>query len=181
MSSIPTICAVHRDQNHRFSKQPAETIRIVAGHGVEGDAHAGGTVQHLSRVRIDPNQPNLRQVQLMHRELFEELAAKGFAVQPGNLGENITTSGIDLLGLGRDTLLQIGSEAVLKVTGLRNPCAQIEAFAPGLLHELAVKTDRGIVRKAGIMCVAVAGGEVRPGDTIQIEQPDGPHVPLERV
>lgn len=117
----------------------------------------------------------------MHRELFEELAAKGFAVHPGNLGENITTSGIDLLGLGRDTLLQIGSEVVLKVTGLRNPCAQIEAFAPGLLHELAVKTDRGVVRKAGIMCVAVAGGEVRPGDAIQIEQPDGPHVPLERV
>lgn len=175
------VAEVHLSADHAFSKQAASYIRIIAGHGVEGDAHAGETVQHLSRVRADPTQPNLRQVHLMHSELFGELAEKGFMVRPGDLGENITTSGVDLLALSRDTLLHIGENAVLKVTGLRNPCAQIDAFAPGLLKEVAVKTPQGIVRKAGIMCIAVTTGEVSAGDEIRVEQPEGPHVPLERV
>lgn len=173
--------AVHRDAEHRFSKQSAHAIRIVAGLGVEGDAHAGDRVQHLSRVRADPAQPNLRQVHLMHAELFEEMAGHGFALQPGDLGENITTRGIDLLGLGRGTLLHIGDDAVVEVTGLRNPCAQIEAFAPGLLGHLALKTPRGIVRKAGIMGIALTSGEVRAGDAIRVEAPAGPHLALKRV
>ncbi|MDJ0641731.1 MAG: MOSC domain-containing protein [Erythrobacter sp.] len=181
MNAPRFVLSVHRDHEHRFSKRPARRLRIIQGIGVEGDAHAGEKVQHLSRVRADPNQPNLRQVHLMHAELFDELAASGFVVKPGNLGENITTSGIDLLGLGRDTLLRIGPDVVLKVTGLRNPCRQIEAFAPGLLKEVAIKTEHGIVRKAGIMTIAVAGGHVAPGDAIAIEPPKGPHIPLERV
>lgn len=175
------IIAVCRSSEHRFSKQPCDEIRIVAGLGVQGDAHAGELVQHLSRVRANPDQPNLRQVHLIHSELFEELADKEFEVHPGDLGENITTRGIDLLSLSRDTLLRIGEEAVLRVTGLRNPCAQIEAFAPGLLRELALKTPRGIIRKAGIMTVVEHGGTVRPGDSITVEAPPGPHIPLERV
>ena len=181
VNGLPRVSAVHLDGAHRFSKQTANRIRIIAGLGVEGDAHAGDRVQHLSRVRADPTQPNLRQVHLMHCELFKELAGKGFTVRPGELGENISTSGIDLLGLGRDTILRIGQSAVLRVTGLRNPCGQIEAFAPGLLKQVAVKTDQGLVRKAGIMCVAIESGEVTPGDAIVVEPPEGEHIALERV
>jgi MOSC domain-containing protein YiiM len=181
VSECGSVLSVHKDSEHRFSKQPAQTIRILAGLGVKGDAHAGKQVQHLSRVRADPTQPNLRQVHLMQAELFDELATRGFTVQPGDLGENITTRGLDLLALGRDTLLHVGDETVLQATGLRNPCAQIEAFAPGLLKEVALKTPQGIVRKAGIMCIALTGGEVRAGDAIEVERPTGRHIPLERV
>ena len=175
------VLAVCRDGEHRFSKRSTGSIQVIAGLGVRGDAHAGEKVQHLSRVRVNPDQPNLRQVHLIHAELFGELARKGFEVRPGDLGENITTRGVELLGLGRDTLLRIGEDVVLKVTGLRNPCGQIEAFAPGLLKEVALKTPNGIERKAGIMTIAVAGGEVRAGDHIVVEPAEGPHIPLERV
>ena len=175
------VTQVHRSTEHAFSKKAARSIQIIAGLGVEGDAHAGDRVQHLSRVRADPTQPNLRQVHLMHSELFDELARKGFEVRPGDLGENITTSGLDLLALGRGTLLHIGDNAALEVTGLRNPCAQIEAYSPGLLKEVALKTPQGIVRKAGIMCIALKSGELKPGDAIRVEAPEGPHIPLERV
>ena len=175
------VLSVNTDGEHRFSKRPSNAIRILADYGVEGDAHGGQQVQHLSRVRADPMQPNLRQVHLIHSELFAELAPKGFVLKPGDLGENITTSGVDLLSLGRDTILHIGESAVLRVTGLRNPCAQIEAFAPGLLKEVAVRTPQGIVRKAGIMSLALKSGDVRPVDAIEIEPPKAPHIPLERV
>ncbi len=175
------VVSVQRDGAHRFSKQPCAAITIVAGIGVEGDAHAGAVVKHRSRVVINPAQPNLRQVHLIHVELFAELASRGFALAPGDLGENITTSGVDLLGLGRGTRLQIGPAAVLEVTGLRNPCGQIEAFMPGLLAELAIKRPNGIIRKAGIMTIAVASGTVSAGDPIEVILPAGPHVPLERV
>ena len=179
--AVVRVAAVHRSSEHRFSKQEADSIRIIAGLGVEGDAHSGERVKHLSRVRADPSQPNLRQVHLMHAELFDELADKGFTICPGDLGENITTRGIDLLALSRDTIVRVGDEAALKVTGLRNPCAQIEAFAPGLLKEVAIKTPQGIVRKAGIMCVALESGVVKPGDAITAEPPEGAHIQLERV
>ena len=175
------ITAVHRDAQHRFSKAPCDEITVIEGLGVEGDAHAGQTVKHRSRVAVDPAQLNLRQVHLIHCELFDEMAAFGFALKPGDLGENITTSGLDLLALGRGTKLAIGESVVLEVTGLRNPCAQIEAFAPGLLKHVAVKTPRGIVRKSGIMTIALAGGPLRAGDAIAVIPPDGPHIPLERV
>lgn len=175
------VVAVARDGGHHFSKQPVARIEIVAGQGIVGDAHRGETVKHRSRVRADPTQPNLRQVHLIHAELFDELAAKGFTIRPADLGENIATRGVDLLALPRGTLLHIG-DATLKLTGLRNPCAQIEAFRPGLL---AAVLDRGpqdeLIRKAGVMTIALTSGAVAPGDAIRVELPPLPHHPLERV
>jgi MOSC domain-containing protein YiiM len=176
------VVAVAKDGTHRFSKHTTDAIRIVAGLGVEGDAHQGVTVKHRSRVRADPSQPNLRQVHLIHAELFDELRGKGFTVQPGDLGENITTSGLDILALPRHACLRIGPDAVLEVTGLRNPCAQIERFQPGLLAAVLDRGPRGdVIRKSGIMTIARAGGLVRPGDAIAVDLPPTPHLPLERV
>jgi MOSC domain-containing protein YiiM len=176
------VVAVARDGGHRFSKAPADEITLSAGLGVDGDAHQGVTVQHRSRVAVDPTQPNLRQVHLIQAELFDELAGKGFAVGPADLGENITTRGLDLLALPRDAVLAIGTRVRLAVTGLRNPCAQIERFRTGLL---AAVLDRGpegqVIRKAGIMTVVLDGGPIRPGDPIAVALPPLPHHPLERV
>lgn len=176
------VITVSRDSRHNFSKQLVPDIDLIAGLGVAGDAHEGVTVQHRSRIAVDPTQPNLRQVHLIHAELFEELSAKGFGIAAGDLGENITTLGIDLLSLPQGTLLKIGDTAVLKVTGLRNPCAQIERFQTGLL---AAVLDRGpnneLIRKAGIMAVVENGGTVRSGDSINVDLPPLPHQPLERV
>jgi MOSC domain-containing protein YiiM len=176
------VASVSLSPLHEFSKSPQQSIRLLAGLGVEGDAHAGVTVKHRSRVAADPTQPNLRQVHLIHTELFDELADKGFAVVPGDLGENIATSGIDLLALPQGTLLRLGAEAVVQVTGLRNPCSQIDAFQPGLLANVVGKAENGkIVRKAGIMSIVLAGGEVHEGDAIGVELPPLPHLRLERV
>jgi MOSC domain-containing protein YiiM len=174
--------AVHRDAEHRFSKPVVDEIVLLEGLGIEGDAHAGATVQHLSRVRRDPTEPNLRQVHLIHGELFDELAAKGYDVTPGCFGENVTTRGIDLLGLSRGTVLRLGAVAEVTITGLRNPCVQIDRYEKGLLKEvLRPQEDGGLERLAGIMGVVSVGGTVRPGDPIAVASPDGPHVPLETV
>ena len=179
MTAGPRVLAAAQDGAHRFSKVPATSLELVEGLGVAGDAHAGETVQHRSRVAIDPSQPNLRQVHLIHAELLDALAVKGFAVSPGDLGENLTTRGIDLLALPTGTRLMIGSEAVVEVTGLRNPCAQIERFMPGLLAEVVERqADGTIVRKCGVMAVVVAGGPILPGDTVEIRLPLPPHRPL---
>jgi MOSC domain-containing protein YiiM len=176
------VCAVSRSGEHRFSKLAETEITLLAGLGVEGDAHLGVTVQHLSRVKADPTQPNLRQVHLIQAELFDELAAKGFAVGPAELGENVTTRGVDLLALPRGTRLRLGSEAIVEVTGLRNPCAQIERHRSGLLAAVLDRTPEGeLVRKAGVMAVVVAGGRVKPSDAIGIELPPPPHAMLEPV
>jgi MOSC domain-containing protein len=174
--------AVSQGSTHRFSKQPAMWIRLLAGLGVEGDAHLGTTVQHRSRVARDATQPNLRQVHLLHRELLQELQAQGFVIGPGAIGENILTDGVDLLRLPAGTVLRIGATAALRVTGLRNPCVQLDRFKPGLM---AATLDRdavgGLVRKAGVMAVVVTGGEVQPGDTIEVVLPHQPHRPLQPV
>lgn len=176
------VVAVAQDDAHRFSKVARPGIRLLAGLGVQGDAHAGVTVKHRSRVRQDPSQPNLRQVHLIHAELFDEVATGGFAVQPGDLGENITTRGLDLLALPRGTRLHIGAEAVVEVTGLRNPCSQIDHFQPGLLKAVLDRTDDGqLIRKAGIMGIVLTGGAVMEGDEIEVELPPEPHVRLESV
>lgn len=176
------VIAVARDGAHRFSKEVVEAITIIAGLGVEGDAHAGTTVRHRSRVRADPTQPNLRQVHLIHAELFAEVAAKGFAIAPADLGENITTQGIDLLALPRGTVLAVGESVRLEVTGLRNPCAQIDAFQTGLLGAVLEKAPDGtLIRKSGIMSIVLAGGVVRAGDVIEVRLPAPPLLPLERV
>lgn len=178
----PTVVAVSRDGDHRFSKAPADVVTLLAGLGVAGDAHAGVTVQHRSRVAADPTQPNLRQVHLMHAELFDELRGQGFEVRPGQLGENLTTQGVDLLALPRGTMLHIGATAVVEVTGLRNPCAQIDTFMPGLLKAVVHRAaDGSLVRKAGIMGIVTASGDVACDDLIRMELPEGPHEPLDRV
>ena len=174
--------AVHVSSGHTFSKNATDAIKLVPGIGIEGDAHAGSTVKHRSRVKIDPMLPNLRQIHLMHEELFDELAEQGVRVAPGDLGENVTTAGIDLLGLSTGTLLRLGSTALLSITGLRNPCAQIDAFQPGLLAAVASRNPDGrIVRKSGVMAVVVQGGVVRPGDAISVAVPPEPWTPLEPV
>ncbi|MFD9004198.1 MOSC domain-containing protein [Streptomyces sp. NPDC059582] len=177
-----TVTAVSSNGEYSFTKPNRASITLLTGLGVEGDVHAGTTVKHRSRVAQDPTQPNLRQVHLIHEELFTELGEEGFDVAPGELGENITTSGIDLLGLPVGSLLRIGREAIVEVTGLRNPCRQIDHFQDGLLKKVVGRDEGGnIVRKAGIMSVVQVGGVVRPGDTITVELPDQPHRPLDRV
>lgn len=173
------VIAVSRSGVHRFTQ---ESIRLLTGLGVEGDAHMGETVKHRSRVRQDPTQPNLRQVHLIHGELHDELREAGFDVSAGEIGENVTTRGIDLLGLPKGTRLYLGDLAVVEVTGLRNPCSQLDHFQPGLLAAVLGRDEHGnVVRKAGIMGIVLVGGEVRPGDSIRVELPSEPHLPLERV
>lgn len=167
---------------HGFSKTRVTTLVCLKGQGVEGDAHCGTLVRHRSRVAVDPSQPNLRQVHLIPSELLAELCGKGFAVAPGSLGENITTSGVDLLQLPRNALLQFAGGVLLRVTGLRNPCAQIEAFSTGLLREMIDKDPFGnVVRRAGVMAVVDQGGVIRVGEAVSIIYPVKPYHPLERV
>ena len=176
------IVAVHSSPAHEFSKDSADKIELVEGQGVRGDAHFGITVQHRSRVKKDPTQPNLRQVHLLHEELLQELRGVGFVVLPGQLGENITTRGVDLLGLSTGTHLKLGDEAIVEITGLRNPCAQIEHFQSGLLSAVLDRDDDGkLIRKAGVMGVVVVGGVVRPGGAISIAKVPENVVPLEPV
>ena len=178
----PQVISVSSSNQHGFSKEPTPHIKLLAGLGVEGDAHCGVTVKHRSRVAQDPTQPNLRQVHLIHAELFDELLAKGFQVSPGQIGENITTRHIDLLALPVDAELHIGASAIVRVTGLRNPCEQLNRFQAGLTAAVLGRTpDGALVRKAGVMGVVVASGVVRPGDAIVIKLPAAPHRALERV
>ncbi len=176
------IVSVHRSSAHTFSKERAERLTLVAGLGVEGDAHSGSTVKHRSRVAIDPTQPNLRQVHLIHGELFDELAAQGFSVGPGDMGENVQTRGVDLLGLPVGTVLRLGPTALIALTGLRNPCPQLHNVQEGLTAALLDRDEAGnVVRKAGVMAVVLAGGDVAPGDEIAVALPPEPHQRLERI
>jgi MOSC domain-containing protein YiiM len=176
------VVGVSKSWRHEFSKQPCTTIFLHKGLGVEGDCHAGVTVQHRSRVAVDPTQPNLRQVHLIHAELLEELAQAGYRIAPGDLGENILTRGIDLLSLPKGCMLQLGETARVEITGLRNPCQQIEAFKEGLLSKVLVKTDDGrLLRKTGVMGIVHASGPVSVGDKVKVTLPAEPHVALERV
>lgn len=179
MGEVVAVCC---SSTHSFGKPPLAAIRLLAGLGVEGDAHLGRTVKHRSHVVADPTQPNLRQVHLIHTELHDELRAAGFDVSPGQMGENVTIRGVDLLALPIGTLLRLGPEAVVEVTGLRNPCTQLDAFRPGLMAAVLDRDESGrLVRKAGIMGVVRAGGVVRPGDVVDVELPPPPHRPLDRV
>jgi MOSC domain-containing protein YiiM len=171
-----TITAVAVSPRHKFSKTVCLAIRLLPGLGVDGDAHVGITVRHRSRVARDPSQPNLRQVHLIHGELHDELREAGFAVHPGDMGENITTRGIDLLALPVDTVLLLGETARVQVTGLRNPCLQLDRFQPGLMKAVLGRDENGgLVRKAGIMAIVLAGGDLRAGDGIGVELPPEPH------
>lgn len=178
MSEVVAVCVSPR---HAFSKQPALGIRLIENFGVEGDAHAGLTVQHLSRIRRDPTERNLRQVHLIHAELIDELNAAGFDVAPGLMGENITTRGVDLLGLGVGAHLRLGPDAVVEVTGLRNPCTQLDNLRPGLMQAVLGRApDGSLIRKCGIMGVVRVGGEILPGASIVVSPPNE-HRPLAPV
>ena len=178
----PFVASLSKSGQHGFSKLPAESLDLIAGEGVEGDAHCGTQVKHLSRVAVDPTQPNLRQVHLIAEELLDELAMTGFALGPGDLGENVLTRGLDLIALPRGTRLEIGRKVELELTGLRNPCGQIEAFRPGLLAKVALREEDGsIVRRAGVMAIVLTGGRIATNDTIEIRLPSLPHEPLDRV
>lgn len=179
---VGEVVAVAADERHRFSKRAVPEIRVLEGLGVAGDAHQGVTVKHRSRARAEPTQPNLRQVHLIHWELLDELVAKGFDVSPTDLGENVTTRGVDLLALPRGTILKLGVDVELQVTGLRNPCSQIEKFQSGLLKAVLDKTPTGeLVRKTGVMTIVLKGGVVAPGDRISVLLPAPPLLPLEVV
>lgn len=181
METSGVVVAVHRSGEHTFSKDSCDSITLLAGLGVEGDAHAGARVKHRSRVARDPEQPNIRQVHLVAEELLTEVNAAGFSVRPGDVGENITTSGLDLIDLPVGTTLQIG-DAVIALTGLRNPCVQIDSFQEGLQGAMLGRDDEGkLVRKTGVMSVVVHGGEVRPGDRIAASLPAGDPIPMQKV
>ncbi len=176
------VISVSARATHSLWKEPRDAIRLIAGLGVEGDAHCGVTVKHRSRVARDPSQPNLRQIHLIHAELLDWLADRGFAVSPADLGENVTTRGLDLLALPTDTVLRLGDEAIVRVTGLRNPCAQLNGHAPGLMDALITRgADGALIRKGGVMAVVTAGGALRAGDAIGVELPAGVHKALEPV
>jgi hypothetical protein len=178
---MPTgpVIAVGRSATHSLCKPTCASIRVIAGLGVEGDAHQGVTVKHRSRVARDPRQPNLRQVHLIHQELFDELRALGFSISPGVLGENVTTENLDLLGLPAGTRLRLGESAIVEITGLRNPCAQLNQIQPGLMAATLGRDEHGnLIRKAGVMAIVVAEGEIRAGDPIEVELPPGPYRPL---
>lgn len=177
------VTSVSISAKHSFSKHSQNSIRLIAGEGVEGDAHRGRTTQHIYRMKQDPTQPNLCQVHLFASEMLEELHTKGFEVQPGELGENVLTSGIDLLALPLAATVYLGPEAILEVTGLRTPCSQIDRYQSGLQQHLwgpRTANDKK-TRRAGIMSIVKAGGTVKPGDTIRIELPPEPHQPLPAV
>lgn len=177
------VAAVSRNEVYSFSKPNRDSITLLEGLGVEGDVHAGETIRHQFRMTYEPDLPNLRQVHLMHEELFDELAFKGFEVSAGRLGENVTTRGVDLLGLPTGSLLHLGEHAVIEVTGLRNPCSKINDFRKGLLGEVfTIDPASGeFTFKSGVMAVVHRGGTVRPEDPVRVELPPLPHHPLERV
>ena len=176
------VIAVNINPDHSFSKTPVKEIKLIVGQGVEGDAHMGEKVKHRSRVRQNPDQPNLRQVHLIHKELFDELRLQGHPIEPGQIGENITTENIELLALPRGTKLKLGPEAEIEITGLRNPCQQLNDFQAGLMDKLIYKNEAGeLIRKSGIMAVVTKSGKVSAGDRIRITLPQKPYKKLDRV
>ncbi len=180
MSAV--VVAVSSSPVHAFSKPVRDSITLIAGLGIESDAHLGETVKHRSRVARDPSQPNLRQVHLIHTELLDALRADGFDVSAGQMGENISTRGLDLLALPAGTTLRLGDSAVVEVTGLRNPCKQLNDFRSGLMQAVLDRdVDGNLIRKSGVMGVVLTGGTVRSGDAIGVDLPSAPHMPLAPV
>ena len=176
------VVAVSCTAAHEFSKQSRAVINLIAGLGVEGDAHAGVKVQHLSRIRRDPDAANLRQVHLIHAELHDELNASGYSIAAGDMGENVTTRGIALLALPTNARLHLGPHAIVEIKGLRNPCSQLDGLHKGLMAATLDKDVNGnLIRKAGVMGIVIAGGEVKPGDPIRVELPVEPHTRLAPV
>lgn len=180
--TTPHVISLSKSETHTFHKFKCEKIKLIEGFGIEGDAHSGKTVKHRSRVAQNPLQPNLRQVHLIHSELFDELAEKGFIITPGAMGENITSKGIDLLNLPKNTILKIGTNAIVQITGLRNPCLQLESIQKGLMKAVLDKDKQGnLIRKSGIMGIVLKGGDVFVGDEIVIQLPEKPFEKMDKV
>lgn len=178
----PIVVSTSLSPEYTFHKSTQSSIELITGIGVKGDAHSGTTVKHRSRVRQDPSQPNLRQVHLIHKELLDELSAKGFVVRPGELGENLTTEDLDILNLPKGARLIFPSGAEIEITGLRNPCVQLDNWQPGLMAAVLDKDEEGnLIRKCGVMSIVLKGGIIQAGDAIQIEMPEPPFVKLEKV
>ncbi len=176
------VASLSASPEYTFTKSTPNRVRLIEGIGVEGDIHSGETVKHRSRVRADPTQPNLRQVHLITSELLAELGEEGFDVSPGRLGENLLTEGLDLLALPTGTRLEVGESAVLEMTGVRNPCVQLNDVGEGLMRRLVDRAEDGsLIRKAGAMAIVAAGGEIAVGDSIRVVLPPEPHLPLEKV
>jgi MOSC domain-containing protein YiiM len=177
----PRVLAVCKSPGHTMSKPRTDSVRLIEGLGIEGDAHAGATVKHRYQAVREPEAPNLRQVHLMHAELFAELAGKGFSIAPGQMGENITTAGLDILALPRGTRLHLGPDAIVELTGLRSPCSLLDRIQQGLKEATQERRSEGLVRKAGVMAIVVASGAVKADDPITISLPAHPHEPLKPV
>lgn len=174
--------SVHRSESHDFTKATVEEVVLVAGVGIEGDAHAGATVQHVSRKKKDADRPNLRQVHLVSAELHEELVADGFDLDHGGFGENLVTRGIALGDLPVGTTLALGDDAIIVLTGLRDPCAQIDRHREGLRAAVAFDPGEGPkLFRDGAMAMVVRGGVVRTGDPIGVALPPEPHHPMRKV
>jgi MOSC domain-containing protein YiiM len=170
-----TVVSVNSDDAHRFSKIARQSVRLVEGHGIEGDAHAGRFVQHRHQAKKAPRAPNRRQVHLVQSELFEEMRRLGFVIAPGDLGENITTVGIDLLALPLGAQLHLGESAVVELTGLRTPCALIDKFKTRLKRAMIVRTPHGVTFRAGVLGIVTSSGDLRPGDLVRAELPASRH------
>ncbi len=177
----PRVVAVCKSPGHTISKPRTDSVRLIEGLGIEGDAHAGTTVKHRYQAAREPDAPNLRQVHLIHAELFEELNARGFSIEAGQMGENLTTEGLDILSLPRGTRLKLGPDAVIELTGLRSPCSLLERIQKGLKEATLERSPTGLVRKAGVMAIVLASGNVSAGDAIVITLPPQPHEPLKPV
>ncbi len=179
---LQTIIALSKSPFHTFTKTPEHSVRLLEGLGVDGDTHSGKTDQHRSHAARNPNAPNLRQVHLIHSELHDELREKGFKVGPGQMGENITTRGVDLLSLPAGTRLHLGKHAIVELTGLRNPCKQLNTIQDKLMQAtIEKKADGTILRKSGVMSIVIAGGDVFLNDAIRVELPAEPHRAMEPV
>ena len=172
MGAITTegiVAGVFVSGGHTFSKSERYSVTLLQGLGIEGDAHCGSTVQHLSDRKKNSTRSNLRQLHLIQSELIEELNATGFDVRPGDLGENITTGQIDLPALPQGTLLRIGDTAVVEITGLRTPCFKIERFRKGLRSAVTEHRHGGpATLKGALMAIVVAGGVVNRDDRIGV-------------
>ena len=182
---IGAVAAVHRSDEHTFSKATCESIELVAGLGVNGDAHQGAKVKHRSRVAANPDQPNLRQIHLVMSELLDEVNSAGHNVVAGQLGESITTTGIDLISLPVGSMLRIGDTALVALTGLRNPCPQIKSVGDGLMKMMFIddqdNPEGPKIGRTGVMGVVIAGGIVAADDGIKIRFPAGPLTRMEKV
>ena len=180
--SIGIVVAVSLNPKHTFSKLPQLSIHLLAGLGVEGDAHCGSTVRHRYLVRRNPAAPNRTQVHLLEAEFLEALAtdAPNFpAFHPGDFGENILTRSIRLISLPLGTRLHLGPTAIVELTGLRSPCKQMNTLRPGLMKASFVPGTRR--HRAGVMAVVLEAGTLSAADTIHVELPPEPHIALRPV